>query len=104
MRTLAIAALVVAGTAATSWGAGRAVLTTQQDFKVGAHPTIIVDSSAGGVELSAGPAGIVQVDMERQAEQRGCRAQARRADQAGRQHHPRQVRAPNGGMARRTPR
>jgi len=67
-RTLALVAVVVAGTAATSWGASRAQVTTQQDFKVGGHPTIIVDSSAGGVELTAGPAGIVHVDMERKAD------------------------------------
>ena len=71
MRTLAIAAVVViagTGTATTGWAAARAQVSAAQDFKVGAHPTIIVDSAAGGVELAAGPAGSVHVDMERKAE------------------------------------
>src|SRR5438874_3024620 len=66
MRTLALA-LVVALTA-PAFAAARATVSSQQDFKVGAHPTIIVDSSAGGVELSAGAAGSVHVDIERQAD------------------------------------
>ncbi len=68
MRTLAIAAIVIAGTATTSIGAGRSTLAQQQDFKVSAHPTIIVDSSGGGVEFTAGPADAVHVDIERKAE------------------------------------
>ena len=74
MRTLALA---VVGLFATSAFAARAVVNQQQDFKVGAHPTIIVDSSAGGVELSAGPAGVVHVDVERQADNED---QARKLD------------------------
>jgi hypothetical protein len=66
MRTLALVA--VALTATTAGAAGRASLTTQNDFKVGAKPSIVVDSSAGGVELSAGPAGSVHIEAERQAE------------------------------------
>lgn len=71
MRTLAIAAAVIiagTGSAGTGWAAGRALVTAAQDFKVGAHPTIVVDSSAGGVELTAGPAGSVHIDIERKAE------------------------------------
>ena len=70
MRTLAsiAACIVVAGTAATSIGAARATLAQQQDFKVAARPTIIVESSGGGVEVGAGPAGTVHVDIERKAE------------------------------------
>ncbi|HEY2743454.1 MAG TPA: hypothetical protein VGL86_02485 [Polyangia bacterium] len=77
MRTLATLAIVIAGTAATSYGAAAARLAQQQDFKVAAHPTIIVDSSGGGVELAAGPAGAVHVDIERKAE---TEDQARKLD------------------------
>jgi len=80
MRTLAIAAAVViagTGSAGTGWAASRALVTAAQDFKVGAHPTIVLDSSAGGVELTAGPAGAVHVDMERKAE---TEDQARKLD------------------------
>ena len=70
MRTLAL--FFVAGLTAAAAGpasaAARAIVNSQQDFKVGAHPTIIVDSSAGGVELTAGAAGTVHVDVERQAD------------------------------------
>jgi len=66
MRNLALAAVIVLS-AGSAYGA-RAVVNSQQEFKVGAHPTIVVDSSAGGVEFSAGPAGLVRIDMERQAE------------------------------------
>ena len=55
-------------TASPAFAAARAIVNSQQDFKVGAHPTIIVDSSAGGVELRAGGAGSIHVDMERKAE------------------------------------
>jgi hypothetical protein len=65
MRTLALLAI---GLTATNAYAARATVSTQQDFKVGAHATIIVESSAGGVELTAGPAGAVHVDVERQAD------------------------------------
>ncbi|HEX8950225.1 MAG TPA: hypothetical protein VF945_00195 [Polyangia bacterium] len=65
MRTLALA---VIGLLATSAYAARASVSSQQDFKVGAHATIIVDSAAGGVELVTGPAGAVHVDIERQAD------------------------------------
>ena len=65
MRTLALVAI---GLTAASAYAARASVSEQQDFKVGAKATIIVDSSAGGVELSAGPAGAVHVEAERQAE------------------------------------
>jgi hypothetical protein len=69
MRTFAL--FFVAGltaTASPAFAAARAVVGSQQDFKVGAHPTIIVDSSAGGVELGAGSPGTVHVDVERQAD------------------------------------
>lgn len=66
MRTLALTAVL--GLFASSAWAARATVGNQQDFKVGAHPTIIVDSSAGGVELGAGPAGTVHVDVERRAD------------------------------------
>ncbi len=66
MRTLALAIILVTA-GGSAWGA-RATVGTQQDFKVGAHPTIIVESSAGGVELGAGPAGSVHVEAERQAD------------------------------------
>ncbi|MGZ3443966.1 MAG: hypothetical protein ACXVDD_30815, partial [Polyangia bacterium] len=65
MRTLALVAVALSATVAY---AARASVGSQNDFKVGAHPTIIVDSSAGGVELTAGPGGNVHVETERQAE------------------------------------
>jgi hypothetical protein len=65
MRTLALVAVALSATTAF---AARATVASQMDFKVGAKPTIIVDSSAGGVELTAGPGGSVHVDAERQAE------------------------------------
>ena len=66
MRTLAFATLGLFLT--TSAYAARATVASQQDFKVGAHPTIIVDSSGGGVTLAAGPAGNVHVGIERRAD------------------------------------
>jgi len=66
MRTLALAALGLFAT--TSAYAARATVASQQDFKVGAHPTIIVDSSGGGVTLEPGPAGKVHVGIERRAD------------------------------------
>jgi hypothetical protein len=65
MRTFA---LVVLGLTATSAYAARANVASQLDFKVGAHATVIVDSSAGGVELTVGPAGTVHVEADRQAD------------------------------------
>jgi hypothetical protein len=65
MRTLALVAVALCATTAY---AARATVSSQMDFKVGGHPTIIVDSSAGGVELTAGPGGSVHVDAERQAD------------------------------------
>jgi putative adhesin len=65
MRTFAV---FVLGLAATSAYAARANVTTQMDYKVGAHATVIVDSSAGGVELTAGPAGAVHIEADRQAD------------------------------------
>lgn len=47
---------------------GHAVVTSRQEFKVGAHPVIVVDSSAGGVTVAAGPAGVVRVEANRQAD------------------------------------
>ncbi len=75
MRTLALTAVL--GLFASNAFAARATVGTQQDFKVGAHPTIIVDSSAGGVELDAGPGGTVHVDMQRRADSED---QARKLD------------------------
>jgi len=66
MRTLALAVLGLFAT--SSAYAARATVSSQQDFKVGAHPTIIVDSSGGSVELAAGAAGSVHVDVQRQAD------------------------------------
>src|SRR5512135_1587647 len=66
MRTLALAVLGLFAT--SSAYAARATVSSQQDFKVGAHPTIIVDSSGGGVELAPGAAGSVHVDVQRQAD------------------------------------
>ena len=66
MRTLALAALGLFAT--SSAYAARATVASQQDFKVGAHPTIIVDSSGGGVTLQPGPAGNVHVGIERRAD------------------------------------
>ena len=65
MRTLALAILVLS--TGSAWGA-RATVASQQDFKVGAHATVIVESSAGAVDLEAGPAGSVRVDVERRAD------------------------------------
>lgn len=66
MRTLALAVLGLFAT--SSAYAARATVSSQQDFKVGAHPTIVVESSGGGVEFSAGAAGNVHVDVQRQAD------------------------------------
>jgi len=69
MRTMALALVAVTATlAAPAAFAARVVVNQQQDFKVGAHPTIVVDSSVGGVELSAGPAGAVHIEVDRQAD------------------------------------
>lgn len=69
MRTLALfAAAGFIAIAAPAHAAARAIVGSQQDFKVGAHPTIIVDSSGGGVELTAAGAGTVHIDVERQAD------------------------------------
>ncbi|MCU1277647.1 MAG: hypothetical protein JWM53_1193, partial [bacterium] len=65
MRTAALVAVALIGSAAY---AARPTVSSQMEFKVGAHPTIIVDSSAGGVELTAGAAGAVRVEAERQAD------------------------------------
>ncbi|MCU1277881.1 MAG: hypothetical protein JWM53_1427 [bacterium] len=66
MRTLAIIALGL--TVTSSAYAARATVSSQTDYKVASKPTIIVDSSAGGVELTAGAAGTVRVEAERQAD------------------------------------
>jgi putative adhesin len=66
MRAFVLTATLFCATG-TAW-AVRATVTSQNDFKVGPHPTVIVDSSAGGVELTAGPAGSVKIDIERQGE------------------------------------
>jgi hypothetical protein len=68
MRTLALIAVTLGASAAAVAAAHpHAKALTQNEFKVGAKATIIVDSSAGGVTLESGPAGIVKVEAERQA-------------------------------------
>lgn len=65
MRIALAVALVAAAAPAL---AARARLTTTNDFKVGAAPTIIVESDGGVVEVAAGPAGTVHVEADRQAD------------------------------------
>ncbi len=79
MRATVIAALLLS--APSAW-AFRATVASQSDFKVGAHPTIVVSSSAGAVDVDAGPAGSVHVDITRQADSEEA---ARRLDVVTRQ-------------------
>ncbi|MDB4969472.1 MAG: hypothetical protein JWN44_5161 [Myxococcales bacterium] len=65
MRTLALIAVTLGATAALAHSQAKAM--TQNEFKVAPKATIVVDSSAGGVELSPGPAGVVKIEAERQA-------------------------------------
>ncbi len=75
MRT----ALIVALTARCVLAAAhpRATVTTRSDFSVPAHAVIDVDSAAGSVELTTGPAGAVAVEAERRAD---TEERARRLD------------------------
>jgi len=65
MRTISVLAVLLGATAASAHMQAKVV--TQNEFKVSAKPTIVVDSAAGGVELQSGPAGVVKVEAERQA-------------------------------------
>src|SRR5205807_937412 len=75
MRAISILAILLGGNAALAHPHAKVV--TQNEFKIGAKPTIVVDSAAGGVELEAGPAGIVKIEAERQA---GSEDEARKLD------------------------
>ncbi len=68
MRTLARSLAVFAVGLVAPLASAHTVVTQQNDFKLGAHPGIIVDSAGGSVELTAGPAGAVRVVADRQAE------------------------------------
>ena len=52
MRTISVLAVLLGATAASAHMQAKVV--TQNEFKVGAKPTIVVDSAAGGVEIEAG--------------------------------------------------
>ena len=90
MRTLAlVAVVVVAGTAATSWGASRAQVTTQQDFKVGGASDRHRRQLGRRRRAHRRPGRHRPHRHGAQGRQRRARAQARRAAEAGRQHHAR---------------
>ena len=101
MRTLALFFVAGLTAAASPRPRPRAPSSTsQQDFKVGAHPTIIVDSSAGGVEFTAGAGRHRPRRRRAPGRQRRRGAQARGAAQAGGQHRAHPLRAQGRRLAR----
>ena len=76
-----IPVLMILGSVCSAGASERATVVTKDEFKVGSHTVINVESDGGAVTLVSGPAGVVRVEAERKA---GSEAEARQLDAGAR--------------------